>query len=131
MIGCPSSHPLAGSLKLRPARLAPDGSGAELMEDAMDRLSALAIFAAVSMPLPAWAQPDRAPAPPAAQPAAAPEKKVCRTMTDLGSIIPRHICARRKQWDEVVRANEADADALRFSQHPNAPTLLQQIPSSQ
>jgi hypothetical protein len=49
-------------------------------------------------------------------------------MTDLGSIIPRHICATRKQWDEVVRANEADQDILRFSQHPNAPTALQQNP---
>jgi hypothetical protein len=42
-------------------------------------------------------------------------------MTDLGSIIPRHICATRKEWDEVVRANEADQDILRFSQHPNSP----------
>lgn len=89
----------------------------------MNGLSVLAI-GALFLPLSAGAAPTAVPVQSAAQSAVqltAPEKRVCRTMTDLGSIIPRHICATRKQWDEVVRANEADQDILRFSQHPNSP----------
>jgi hypothetical protein len=93
------------------------------MEDGMNGLSVLAI-GAILLPLSAGAAPTaisvQSAAPSAVQPTAS-EKRVCRTMTDLGSIIPRHICATRKQWDEVVRANEGDQDILRFSQHPNSP----------
>jgi len=95
----------------------------------MNRLSALAAIGTASIPLSAAAAPTDIAVQSAVQvpaAAAAPEKRVCRTMTDLGSIIPRHICATRKQWDEVVRANEADQDILRFSQHPNSPTGAQQ-----
>jgi hypothetical protein len=99
------------------------------MEDGMNGISALAI-GAVFLPLSAGVAPMAIPvqsaAPSAVQPTA-PEKRVCRTMTDLGSIIPRHICATRKQWDEVVRANEADRDALNEGQHAKAPSgALQQ-----
>jgi len=95
----------------------------------MNRLSALATIGTALISLSAAAAPSGIRIQSAAQASAAaagPEKKVCRTMTDLGSIIPRHICATRKQWDEVVRANEADQEILRFSQHPNAGTECQQ-----
>ena len=97
----------------------------EALEDEMNRLSALATIGTALISLSAAAAPSGLPVQSAMESptaAAAPEKKVCRTMTDLGSIIPRHVCATRKQWDEVVRANEADQDILRFSQHPNSAT---------
>jgi hypothetical protein len=36
-----------------------------------------------------------------ADPAAKPEKKICRREDVIGSIIPAHICLTRTEWDQL------------------------------
>jgi hypothetical protein len=83
-------------------------------------------LALVLAPLSAGGEPSHGSKPHAPQAPTAAEKKICRTVPRLGSILSYHICATREQWEEVVRAHEGDGDILAFSQHPNAATIAQQ-----
>jgi hypothetical protein len=85
---------------------------------------------ALLVPFAALAEPPSASKPPSAQAPAAADKKICHTITRLGSILPQHVCGTREEWKEVVRVHEGDGDILAFSQHPNAPTGAQQAGST-
>jgi predicted secreted protein len=77
----------------------------------MFRVITLIIVAVVAMP----AVAQNAPAP-AAQAAPVKEKKICRTETNTGSIMPRRTCKTQAEWDQLANANRGTVNDLRQQQ---------------
>lgn len=61
-----------------------------------------AAMLAAAIPGAVLAQPD-------AGKAAKADKKICRSDTPTGSIMPRSICHTRAEWEAIDAANQADA----------------------
>ena len=50
-------------------------------------------------------------APAVAAAPAVPEKKVCRKVQEIGSIMPKRICRTQAEWDAIDRQNGTDTDS--------------------
>lgn len=71
----------------------------------------LVIFASalIALQAPNAATPSTSPAP--QQPVK--EKKICRSETGTGSIMPKTVCRTKEQWQRLTAENRADAQRLR------------------
>ena len=50
-------------------------------------------------------------APAVAAAPAVPEKKVCRKVQEIGSIMPKKTCYTQAEWDAIDRQNGSDTDS--------------------
>ncbi|NYT40249.1 hypothetical protein HZY97_05740 [Sphingomonas sp. R-74633] len=46
-------------------------------------------------------------------PAAAPEKKICRMLTTVGTIIPKRTCLTKAEWKQLFDVSEPKNDIYR------------------
>ena len=78
----------------------------------MYRIALPVLLAAVTVAFPASALDVAADQSQPAKEKPAKEKKVCKSDTKTGSIMPRRVCRTQAEWDEISARSQDDLDRM-------------------